>query len=192
MLANSGCGITTLAMLATYMADEWLTPPELASRYAKYYVPGAGTDAAIFTDTAPEMGYFLTKVCFNWPEVKDALDQGRITSCLQRPGLFTFRGHYMIMAENNPDGTISLRDSNIYNYTNVQYHKDDRFTWDQIKPNGVMYWIWQDKITRVPACDRCGGETGLAAPEGLLESEYTCGKCLDALARSGDFLNYFG
>jgi len=192
MLANSGCGITTLAMLATYMADEWLTPPVLASRYGKYYVPGAGTDAAIFTDTAPEMGYFLEGVCFNWTQVKDALDQGHITSCLQRPGLFTFRGHYMIMAENNPDGTISLRDSNIYNYTNVQYHKDDRFTWDQIKPNGVMYWIWQDKITRVPACDRCGGETGLAAPEGLLESEYICGKCLDAIARTEDLLNYFG
>ena len=191
MLATSGCGITTLSMLATYMTDTWLTPPVMAERYGSYNVPGAGTDAAIFADTAPELGYFLEGIYFNWPVVKEALDQGRITSCLQRPGLFTFRGHYLIMAENNPDGTISLRDSNIFNYSIIPYHDDDRFTWDQIKPNGVMYWVWQDKITRIPACGRCGGETGLTAPEGLLETEYTCGKCLDALVRYGEFLNYF-
>ena len=190
-LAKSGCGITTLAMLATYMTDTWLTPPEMATRYARYNVPGAGTDAQIFADTAPELGYFMEGLYFNWPKVKDALDQGRITSCLQRPGLFTQRGHYLIMAENNPDGTISLRDSNIYNYTSVRYHMDDRFTWDHIKPNGVMYWVWQDKITRIPACDRCGGETELSAPEGLLQSGYICPKCTDAIARTGDFLNYF-
>ena len=191
MLANSGCGITTLAMLATYMCDEWLTPPALAARYGSYKVPVGGTDAALFKDSAPELGYFLEGIYFNWPLVKDALDAGRITSCLQQPGLFTARGHYLIMAENNPDGTISLRDSNIYNYTTIQSHDDDRFTWAQIRSNGVMFWVWQDKITRIPACGRCGGETGLAAPEGLLESGYTCGKCVDALARHSDFLNYF-
>jgi len=190
MLANSGCGITTLAMLATYMADEWLTPPELAGRYANYKT-SVGTDAVIFTDTAPELGYFLEGIYFNWPVIKDALDQGRIASCLQSPGLFTARGHYLIMAENNPDGTISLRDSNIFNYSTILSHMDDRFTWPQIRSNGAMYWIWQDKITRVPACDRCGGETGLSAPEGLLLSGYICPKCTDAIARTGDFLNYF-
>ena len=191
MVATSGCGITTLSMLATYMTDTWLTPPVMAERYGNYNVPGAGTDAGIFTDTAPELGYYLEGLYFNWPVIKEALDQGRITSCLQRPGLFTARGHYLIMAENNPDGTISLRDSNIFNYSIIPYHDDDRFTWDQIKPNGVMYWIWQDKITRIPACGRCGGETGLEAPEGLLETEYTCSKCMDALVRYGEFLNYF-
>ena len=40
-------------------------------------------------------------------------------------------------------------------------------------------------------CDRCGGETGLASPEGLLTSGYICPKCTDAIARTGDFLNYF-
>lgn len=190
-LAKNGCGITTLAMLATYMSDTWLTPPMLAARYPQYK-SSLGTDARIFADTAPELGYFLEASYFNYPETVEALAQGKVTSCLQYPGLFTRQGHYLIMAGHNPDGTISLRDSNIYNYGTIHSHKDDRFTWSQITAKGVMYWIWQDKITRIPSCARCGGETGLAAPEGLLQSDYTCSKCLDALARMEDFLNYFG
>ena len=54
-----------------------------------------------------------------------------------------------------------------------------------------MYWSFEPKITRIPACWRCGDETGLEAPEGLLLSDYTCAKCLDAMARKEDFLNYF-
>ena len=190
-LAKTGCGITTLAMLATYMSDSWLTPPALAARYPKYK-SNMGTDARIFQDSAPELGYFMVGYYFNPPETMEALAQGRVTSCLQYPGLFTRQGHYLIMAEHNPDGTISLRDSNIYNYSTIESHKDDRFTWNQIRKAGIMYWIWQDKITRIPACHRCGGETGLAAPEGLLLADYTCGKCLDAIARTEDIMNYFG
>lgn len=190
-LAKTGCGITTLAMLATYMSDTWLTPPMLAARYPSYK-SNAGTDARIFEDSAPELGYFMEGYYFNYPEIKEAMDQGRITSCLQYPGLFTREGHYLIMARYNPDGTISLRDSNIYNYATIRSHKDDRFTWGEISPAGVMYWIWQDKITRIPACWRCGGETGLAAPEGLLLSDYTCSRCLDAMARTEDFLDHHG
>ena len=35
-LATWGCGITTLAMMASYMADDWLTPPLLAKEYGDY------------------------------------------------------------------------------------------------------------------------------------------------------------
>jgi len=189
-LAKTGCGITTLAMLATYMADSWLTPPMLAARYPTYK-SHMGTDARIFKDSAPELGYYMIGYYFNPPETQAAMAEGRVTSCLQRPGLFTRQGHYLIMAGYNPDGTISLRDSNIYNYGTVHGHADDRFTWDHLRPAGIMYWVWQDKVVRIPACDRCGGETGLTAPQGLLLSGYICGRCVDALARRSEFLSWF-
>ena len=84
---------------------------------------------------------------------------------------------------------LSIRDSNIFNYHKLQPHSDDRFKWSHVYPAGGMYWSFEPKIIRIPACSRCGGETGLAAPEGLLLTDYICGKCIDATARRNDFLN---
>ena len=189
-LAKTGCGITNLAMLASYMTDTWLTPPVLAARYPKYKSIH-GTDAKIFEEVPPELGFFMEKRSFDHREIYKAMEEGKLTMCLQHKGYFTQHGHYLLMPKLNEDGTVSLRDSNLYNYANLLPHRDDRFTWNQITAKAGMFWIWQDKITRIPACHRCGGETGLSAPEGLLLSDYTCGKCLDAIARTDDFLNYF-
>ena len=50
-LVSYGCGITTLAMFASYMADEYLTPPALAARYGSY-CSITGTDAILISDRA--------------------------------------------------------------------------------------------------------------------------------------------
>ena len=55
---------------------------------------------------------------------------------------------------------------------------------------GCFYPL-RDIQTEIPVdyCSRCGGETGLAAPEGLLLTDYICSRCIDATARRNDFLN---
>ena len=62
-------------MLATYMTDTWLTPPVLAARYPKYKSIH-GTDAKIFEDTPPEMGFFVEKRGFDHREIYKALEEG--------------------------------------------------------------------------------------------------------------------
>lgn len=190
-LVTYGCGITTLAMFASYMADEILTPPELARRYGHYCFHN-GTDAALITDSAPELGYFVHWRGFDWRILNEHMVEGYEAMCLQHKGYFTRGGHYLILRQLNEDGSISIRDSNIYNYGKLHPHDDDCFKWGHVTPAGAMYWSFENKITRIPACSRCGGETGLSAPEGLLLSDYTCGRCLDAIARTDDFLNHFG
>jgi hypothetical protein len=190
-LITYGCGITTLAMFASYMADEWLTPPELARRYGHYCFHN-GTDATLIVDSAPELGYFVHWRGFDWRVLNEHMEEGYEAMCLQYKGYFTSGGHYLILRQLNEDGSISIRDSNIYNYGKLHPHDHDCFKWGHVTPAGATDWSFENKITRIPACGRCGGETGLSAPEGLLLSDYTCGKCLDAIDRTGDFLNYFG
>ena len=183
-----GCGITTLAMMATYMADEWLTPPVLAREYGDYCYR-SGTDANLIADAAPELGFYVYWLGYLWTTSQEHMEQGYQIMCLQHKGFFTSGGHYLILREQHEDGTLSIRDSNIYNYHKLHQHADDRFKWSHVYPAAGMFWSFEPKITRIPACSRCGGETGLAAPEGLLLTDYTCGKCIDAIARKNDFLN---
>ena len=183
-LVSYGCGITTLAMFASYMADEYLTPPALAARYGSYCYR-SGTDAMLITDSAPELGYYVKSMSFDWHDARDGMEEGYMVICLQHKGYFTRGGHYLVLRQINEDGTVSIRDSNLYNYGKLRPHKTDSFTWDQISGSGVQYWVFQNKITRIPACSRCGGQT---APQGLLLTDYTCSGCMTALTRRGDFL----
>ena len=187
-LATWGCGITTLAMMASYMADEWLTPPYLASLYGNYCYR-SGTDTNLIADAAPELGFYVYWLGYQWGTSKEHLEQGYNIMNLQNKGYFTRGGHYLILREQYEDGFLSIRDSNIFNYCKLHPHADDRFEWVDVYKAGAMYWSFEPKITRIPACSRCGGETGLAAPEGLLLSDYTCSRCIDATARMNDFLH---
>lgn len=182
-LISWGCGITTLAMFASYMADEYLTPPALAARYGSYCYR-SGTDAMLITDAAPELGYYVEDMVYDWHDAQKGMEEGHMVICLQHKGYFTRGGHYLVLRSINEDGTVSIRDSNLYNYGKLMPHKTDSFTWNQISGSGVQYWVFQNKITRIPACSRCGEE---AAPQGLL-TDYTCPRCTSALTRRGDFL----
>jgi len=185
-LASWGCGITTLAMVSSYMTDTWLTPPVLAARYGSYCYR-TGTDAMLMLDAPPELGYFVQGTAFGWQDVNQALTEGYIAIVLQHKGYFTRGGHFLCLRARNEDGTISIRDSNLYNYGKLPEHLTDHFEWRRIIPAGVQYWILEDKITRTGACHRCG-EDGMESPEGLLLTDYTCARCCEALTRRDAFL----
>ncbi|MDO5399377.1 MAG: peptidylprolyl isomerase [Eubacteriales bacterium] len=180
-LRTHGCGITTMAMLASYMADEELTPPELSQRYGSY-CSEHGTDGTLFNKTPAEMGFFLLKKTYKPDEAKQALEDGYIVVSVQTKGFWTRGGHYLLIEKMNEDGTIQVRDSNLFNYGRLPDHKNDRFEWETIPPKCVGYWIFQNKIKTIPACTRCGDGSGLA-------ENYICEKCQSALARRGTYLN---
>ena len=57
-IVTHGCGITTMAMLATYMADTELTPPEMCRRYGGYCYDH-GTDGSLFVVAPAQMGLLM-------------------------------------------------------------------------------------------------------------------------------------
>ena len=185
-IRTNGCGITTMAMLASYMADDELTPPEMCARYGNYSHKN-GTDGMIFDYEPAVMGFYLRKKTYNHEEAKAALEEGQIVISVQHPGYWTRGGHYILLEELCEDGRIQVRDSNIYNYSRVRSHVEDRHTWGSITSNGSGFWIYEDKITRIPACSRCGTPEELVT--GLLEADYICEKCTPALLRRNTYLN---
>lgn len=182
-IRSNGCGITTIAMLASYMADDELTPPEMCARYGNYSHKN-GTDGMIFDYEPAVMGFYLREKTYDHSVAKAALEEGQIVISVQHPGYWTRGGHYILLEKLGDDGRIQVRDSNIYNYFRVKTHVEDRHTWNSITANGSGFWIYEDKITRISACSRCGEGTA----NGVLEEDYLCEKCTPALLRRSAYL----
>ena len=185
-ITTNGCGITTLAMVASYLADEELTPPELAGRYGRYSHAN-GTDGMIFNHESSVLGFYLLEKTYDTRVARKALEDGHVVVSIQHPGYWTRGGHYIACESINDEGLIQVRDSNIYNYSRVHSHKEDVHKWGNITAAGSGYWIFEYKITDIDACSRCGNPEGVTV--NLLNSDYTCEKCAPALLRRNTYLN---
>lgn len=188
-IRTNGCGITSMAMLASYMADDALTPPIMCERYGNYSHVN-GTDGMIFNNEPQAMGFYLKEKTYEPTVAKAALEEGHIVISIQHKGYWTGGGHYIVLEKINEDGTIQVRDSNIYNYGKIASHAQDRHTWASITSAGSGYWIFEYKVTRIPACIRCGNPEGVT--ESLLAQDYYCEKCMPAMLRRETYLSACG
>lgn len=186
-IGKNGCGITTFAMLATYMTDTLCTPAMMADRFPNYQVANA-TDGNIFRFAPAELGFYQVDGPANLEDAIAALKNGQRVINLQQFGHFTRSGHYLLLqAYNEENDTFQVRDSNIYNYGRLTGHNVDYFTRGNILSGSQNFYIMQRKITRIPACTRCGDTFEDRGPA-LLVQNYSCEKCAAALSRRGNFL----
>lgn len=186
-IASWGCGITTMAMLSSYMTDEEWTPPELCAIYG-YYCAERGTNIVMYDDVPAEMGFYLEKRTWDWNEVVAALENGQVVACLQYAGYWTKGGHFLLLQRVTEDGLIEVRDSNIFNFGTLSGHQINAHEPSVITPKGAYYWIYQTKITRIPACWRCDDTDHQDVPTALFREEYCCPKCRTAMTRRSQFL----
>ena len=191
LLRTHGCGITTMAMTASYLADQELTPPQLAKRYGKYCY-NTGTDGSLFMVTPSEMGFYLKERTYEPKEAFQAMEEGHLVVCVQTKGYWTRGGHYLCL-ERLVDGLedetvqrVQVRDSNIFNYTRLKDHAIDAFKWTTIPPDGHSYWIYEKKLTNISICTRCGDPNATTGQ--LLSGDYICEKCEPALIRRNAYL----
>ncbi len=187
LLRTHGCGITSFAMLSSYMMDDELTPPEMCRLYGRYNTL-VGTDVSLYEYEPAEMGYYNYLV-YDEDKALEALKQGYMVISLQNRGYWTRGGHYIVLEKLNEDGTVQVRDSNVLNYGTLEGHKQDKHTWESITKNNRVMWIFDKKLTRVNACSRCGDCQGVT--ESLLEESYLCHKCRPALLRREAYLSMF-
>lgn len=186
-VSTHGCGITTLAMIASYLADDELTPAELAARFG-YYCGERGSEIVLFDNTPAEMGFHLQNRSYSWAEMDEALKNGQVVVSLQFYGYWTRGGHYLALIDLTDDGQYVVRDSNLINYKRILRHAEDSHTRGSISEAGQYYWIYEPKVTSIGACARCGGDTE-GAPAIMFRSAYTCEKCIAATARRDNFLS---
>ena len=183
-LRTNGCGITSFAMLASYMADEPLTPPYMCQRFGRYSLK-TGTDSGIFQKEGGAMNCFQIDSTYEWREAREYMLQGYPCIVLQHKGYWTRGGHYLVLESMDEDGLVQVRDSNLFNYSRIRDgHLKDRFSWDVIHANSSGYWVFEKKDITTAACTRCGTDAGQD-----LCSNYLCAKCTQAILRRDVYLN---
>lgn len=188
-LSSNGCGITSMAMVASYLTDQEWTPPELCERYGNYSYFN-GTDGMIYTNESPVLGFYLQEKTYDPILAHQALEEGHIVISIQHKGYWTRGGHYIVLEKLNEDGTVQVRDSNLYNYGTsgrIQAHAQDKHTWGSITSAGSGFWIFAYKVKRIPACSRCGEPEGVTKE--LLQEDYLCEKCRPAILRRETYLS---
>ena len=185
-IRTNGCGITSFAMVASYLADKELTPPEMCALYGRYSHKN-GTDGMIFNIESAVQGFYLREKTYDPRVARQALEEGHLVVSIQHPGYWTRGGHYIVCESINEEGMVQVRDSNIYNYSRVPAHAQDLHKWGNITAAGSGYWIFDYKLTRIPACSRCGAPEGIT--KSLLEQDYICEKCVPALLRRNTYLD---
>lgn len=113
-VSSHGCGITSIAMVYSYLLDRVITPGELANQYGRYNTKH-GSSWSLFNTAAEDYGIEVTRVHL-WQDVVEALENGCVVICNVRENLFTAGGHFIVYYGITEDGKILVRDPNIYNF----------------------------------------------------------------------------
>lgn len=183
-----GCGITTMAMLASYLTDTEWTPPELCALYGAYCFE-TGSDYALYDDAPCELGFYGVYRTYEWDDVAAAMQEGDVAISLQRGGYWTRRGHYILLQNFTEDGMVCVRDSNILNYGTIKNHKIDAHEVSSITAKGILYWIVPGKVVQTAACARCDDTGHEGFPSAMFNTDYHCTKCNTAMTRRSNFVN---
>ncbi len=145
-IETHGCGITSLAMIASYLLDQDIYPDEMARRFDAGSNPAAAMESGIkHLDLNCEV-YYGDKIHEN---VWSAVEEGRpVIALMQTGSLFTADGHFVVFAGMTEDGKYVVQDPNKMNYEKEELANGFRngFTRDQLV-NGLNGVYIFDKKT---------------------------------------------
>ena len=184
-----GCGILCLSMVSTYLTDELHTPEELAVQFASYGNAG-GTAFSLFDDSPAVLGFRLVEKTWDRKKVVSALEAGHLVVSIQRGGIFTTTGHFIVLSGITPEGKILVHDPNRDNHQGHERFYDgftNGFRQESIFTGGLYYWIMGKKLVRVPGCSRCSDPEVETAV--LWQGERYCRRCTDLKTRQAAFRN---
>lgn len=111
-VATSGCSVTALAMVATYMTGHEYLPDELA----RYFGGTAENNIARLENGSDTMQLPYTKAK-NFHETMQALKDGKVAIAMMTGNsLFTSSQHFIVLTGLNEEGKIMVNDPNRSNY----------------------------------------------------------------------------
>ena len=111
-IANNGCSVTCLAMVATYLTDHEYLPDELA----RYFGGAAENNIARLEKGAEAMQLAWEKM-ENFHKAIEALQEGKVVIALMEgQSLFTDGQHFIVLTGYNENGLIMVNDPFAPNY----------------------------------------------------------------------------
>lgn len=109
---TSGCSITSLAMVATYLTGHEYLPDELAG-----YFGGRAENNVARMEYGIEKLKLPCRRAENWHVVMEALEDGKVVILLvDEKSIFTDSQHFVVLTGLTDDGKILVNDSNALNY----------------------------------------------------------------------------
>jgi len=149
-VATDGCGITSLAMVFSYLLDEEILPDRLAEEYGRYCT-GKGSSWKLFSASAEDYGVTIEKQAFAWSYVVEALKNGRVVIANARGGsIFTTGGHFIVLYGITEDGRILVKDPYRGNYAEnrdkaLREGFEKGFEQKYLKYDCSCWWIYAPK-----------------------------------------------
>ena len=150
-LASDGCGPTAFAMVVSYLKGRQITPPEILKWCGNdYYAwPDSGTMWSFFPDAAQHYG-IQCESDVSFDRAVSALKEGKVVISIQRVGIFTGGGHFIVLRGITPDGKILVSDPNGYNankwgLTIDEYNKK-QWEPEQISASNVNCWVFSSDM----------------------------------------------
>lgn len=111
-IANNGCGITCLAMVATYLTGHEYLPDELAR-----YFGGVAENNIDRLEKGAEAMQLPWEKMENFHKAMEALREGKVVIALMDSlSLFTDAQHFIVLTGFNEDGLIMVNDPSEPNY----------------------------------------------------------------------------
>lgn len=147
-VARSGCGITSLAMVASYLyEDEGITPEYLAKVYGNHKEPVDGIDystlCTMMVTIGEKIGLKMT-LSYHWKDAYAALQEGKVVITLQNPGCFTQTpaGHFVVFRGLTEDGQkVLVNDPNGHTYKTYPDYFANGFPLYKVQDTGSGYWV---------------------------------------------------
>ena len=122
-MSTSGCSVTCLAMVATYLTDQVYTPEQMA-----YHFDGKELNHVQRMNYSLEKMQLPHKVTYNVREVLADLKEGKVAiAMMNESSFFTDEQHFIVLAGINEDGRIIVNDPYEPNYTDASVHLKDAY-----------------------------------------------------------------
>lgn len=117
-IATSGCSITCLAMVATYLTDQTYTPPQMAYHFGSY--GKTNIERLDYGLSQMQLPYQRSE---NIQEVLQALRSGKVViAMMDEESVFTSEQHFIVLAGINEAGKFVVNDPMENNYTDADVH----------------------------------------------------------------------
>lgn len=148
-VATSGCGITALAMVATYMTGHAYYPDELADWFGGYN--GNNIERMLYASDELQLPWHAVE---NWHVALKALQEGKVAIIMTSGrSLFSDTQHFLVATGLTEDGRVMINDPFGTNYGNPVLRDgfENGFTSSQIATGYSGSWIYDvDEMPEEP------------------------------------------
>lgn len=139
-IASNGCGVVSMAMMATYLLDRVYTPDGLVERYSHL----TGTNVDRYNAMSQDLELPYVGLATKWSHVVAALEKGQVVVLLlNSQSVLTTGQHFVVLTGITENGCIRVNDPYEPNYTQYPTSFSQGFDQSLLAPGFDGAWIYE-------------------------------------------------